>query len=51
MGSKVPVVYNPKNPKQGFVEKVVVISDIAGIVLLCVGGGFLALAGLFYILF
>ena len=44
LGSTLPVVYNPKKPKQAFVEKVVVVSDIAGIVLLSVGALFLAIA-------
>ncbi len=51
LGSSLPVLYNPKKPKQGFVEKVVTISDIAGIVLLCVGLGLMVLAGLFYLIF
>lgn len=34
LGSQLPVVYNPKNPKQAFVEKVVVCSKLVGIVLL-----------------
>ena len=45
-GSELPVVYNPEKPRQGFVEKVVVISDIVGIVFVSAGAGFMLLAGL-----
>lgn len=50
LGSSMPVVYNPKKPKQAFVEKVVVLSDIVGIVLLSVGAGFILLATLMFFL-
>lgn len=50
LGSSLPVVYNPKKPKQAFVEKVVVLSDIVGIVLLSVGAGFMLLATLIFFL-
>lgn len=51
LGSELPVVYNPEKPKQAFVEKVVSISNIAGIVLLCVGCGFMAMAAIAYLVF
>ncbi|CDE33589.1 MAG: DUF3592 domain-containing protein [Ruminococcus sp.] len=51
LGSQLPVVYNPKNPKQAFVEKVVVCSKLVGIVLLCCGGGLVLIAGIAYVLF
>lgn len=51
LGSSMTVYYDPEDPKRGFVEKVVVISDTVGVVLLCVGLGLLALAGLFYMIF
>ena len=44
-GSELPVVYNPEKPRQGFVEKVVVISDIVGIVIVSAGAGFKLYAG------
>ncbi len=50
LGSNLPVVYNPKKPKQAFVEKVVVLSDIVGIVLVSVGVGFMLLATLMFFL-
>jgi hypothetical protein len=49
-GSELPVVYNPEKPKQGFVEKVVVISDIVGFVLTGVGAGLLLLSVLIFML-
>ena len=51
LGSQLPVVYNPKNPKQAFVEKVVVCSKLVGIVLLCCGGGLVLIAGIAHVLF
>lgn len=51
IGSELPIVYNPEKPKQGFVEKVVVISDIVGIVLISVGGGLMLVAGIMFLLF
>ncbi len=51
MGSEVPVIYNPAKPKQAFVEKVVTVSNVAGIVLLSCGGGLLLLAGIAYFIF
>ena len=51
LGSDMTVFYDPDAPKRGFVEKVVVLSTVAGIVLLCVGLGMMALAGLFYLIF
>ena len=42
--------YNPKNPKQGFVEKVVTINKTVGIVLLCAGVGLIILSFISYIL-
>lgn len=50
LGSTLKVVYNPENPKQAYVEKVVVISDIVGIVLSSVGALFVVIAGLVFIL-
>ncbi len=50
LGSTLKVVYNPEKPKQAYVEKVVVISDIVGIVLSCVGALFVVIAGLVFIL-
>lgn len=47
IGSEMTVVYNPNKPKQAFVEKVVTISNIAGISLLSCGGGLIALGVLF----
>lgn len=46
IGSSMTVLYNPDKPKQAFVDKVVTISKIAGIVLLSCGGGFIALGTL-----
>lgn len=43
IGSEMVVVYNPNKPKQAFVEKVVSLSKIAGICLLCCGLGYIAL--------
>lgn len=50
LGSEMTVVYNPRKPRQAFVEKVVVISDIAGIGLLSCGCGTTAIAGIAYML-
>jgi len=49
-GSELPVVYNPEKPKQGFVEKVVVISDIVGIILAGMGAGLIFLSALILML-
>ncbi len=46
IGSKLPVVYDPKNPKCAYIDHVVTAAGTAGIVLLCVGLGLLGLAGL-----
>ena len=51
IGSEVPIVYNPTKPKQSFVEKVVTVSNVAGIVLLSCGGGLMVLAGIAYFVF
>ena len=51
LGSALPVVYNPEKPKQAFVEKVVSISNIAGIVLLSVGCGLVIMAAIAYLVF
>ena len=50
LGTELPVFYNPKNPKQGFVEKVITISKTVGIVLLCTGVGLIILSFISYIL-
>ncbi len=50
LGSEMTVVYNPRKPRQAFVEKVVVISDIAGIILLSGGCGIMVIAGIAYML-
>lgn len=50
LGSEMTVVYNPRKPRQAFVEKVVVISDIVGIGLLSCGCGMIAIAGIAYML-
>ena len=50
LGTELPVFYNPKNPKQGFVEKVVTINKTVGIVFLCTGVGLIILSLVFYIL-
>lgn len=50
LGTSLPVVYNPNKPKQAFVEKVVSISNIAGIVLLSTGAGLMLLAGIVFLL-
>ena len=50
IGTELPVFYNPKNPKQGFVEKVVTINKTVGIVLLCTGVGLIILSFISYIL-
>ena len=50
IGMEIPVVYNPRKPKQAYVEKVVTVSNIVGIVLLSVGAGVALLAGLIFIL-
>lgn len=50
LGSEMTVIYNPRKPRQAFVEKVVVVSDIAGIILLSCGGGIMAVAGIAYML-
>lgn len=49
-GTQLPVVYNPQKPKQAYVEKVVVVSDIVGIVLLSVGFALVIIAGLIFFL-
>ena len=48
--TELTVFYNPKNPKQGFVEKVVTINKTVGIVLLCTGVGLIILSFISYIL-
>lgn len=45
------VLYNPKNPKQGFVEKVVTNYKIAGIIFFCLGLGFEFLSIFSYMVF
>lgn len=50
IGMELPVVYNPKKPKQAYVEKVVVSSNIVGIVLVSVGAALMAIAGVIFIL-
>ncbi len=50
LGTEMTVVYNPRKPRQAFVEKVVVISDIVGIGLLSCGCGMIAIAGIVYML-
>lgn len=50
IGSELNVVYNPNKPKQAFVEKVVTIGNIAGIVLLSCGALFILLGILFDII-
>ncbi len=50
LGTEMTVVYNPRKPRQAFVEKVVVISDIVSIVLLSCGCGIMAVAGIAYML-
>lgn len=50
MGSELPVVYNPEKPKQAFVEKVVVKTKVAGIVLLFLGAAMAVIAGLIFVL-
>lgn len=50
IGTELPVFYNSKNPKQGFVEKVVTINKTVGTVLLCTGVGLIILPLVFYIL-
>lgn len=49
--SELTVLYNPKNPKQGFVEKVVTISRTIGMVFLFVGLLFIILSVTSYFLF
>ena len=51
LGSTLPVVYDPKNPKRAYVEHVVSTAGVAGGVLLCVGVGLLVLAALGVVLF
>ena len=51
LGSTLPVVYDPKNPKRAYVEHVVSTAGVAGVVLLCVGVGLLVLAALGVVLF
>ncbi len=51
LGSEMQVIYNPEKPEQSFAEKVVLASSTAGKVLAIVGGGLIALAGLFYLIF
>lgn len=46
IGTTLPVVYNPAKPRQAFVEKVVSIANIAGIVLLSAGGGLALIGGI-----
>ena len=43
IGSDMTVIYNPQKPSQAFVDKVVSISNIAGIVFVSCGAGFIAL--------
>ncbi len=50
LGSEMTVVYNPRKPRQAFVEKVVVISGIVGTVFLSCGCGIMAIAGIAYML-
>ena len=51
LGSRLPVLYDPAKPKRAFVEKVVTLSNIVGIVLLSVGGGLIVLACIFNFIF
>ncbi len=51
VGSEQTVLYDPAKPKRAFVDKVVTVSDVVGIVLLCVGGVLMLLAGVFYLIF
>ena len=48
--SEMPVLYNPDKPKQAYVEKIVVLSNIVGIVLASVGAGFVLLAGIVFMI-
>ena len=50
LGTEMTVIYNPQKPRQAFVEKVVVISDIIGIVLLSCGCGLMIISGIAYML-
>ena len=50
LGSELPVVYNPNKPEQAYVEKVVVKTKIAGIVLLSVGAVIALIAGLMFLI-
>lgn len=51
IGSTMPVVYNPRNPKQGFVEKPVSLGGTVGVTLLCTGVGLAVFAGAMFLLF
>ncbi len=43
-GSRLPVVYDPDNPKCAYIDHVVSKASVAGITLLCVGMGLVGLA-------
>ena len=51
IGSEMKVIYNPNKPKQAYVEKVVVHSDIVGIVFAGVGALFVLMAIISYLIF
>lgn len=51
LGSSMTVFYDPDRPDRGYAEKVVTPWSVAGVVLLCVGLGLLALAGVFWLVF
>lgn len=51
LGSSMTVFYDPERPDRGYAEKVVTLGGVAGTVLLCVGLGLLALAGVFWLVF
>ncbi len=50
IGMEIPVVYNPEKPKQAYVEKVVSVSNMVGIILVSVGAGLTVLAGLIFLI-
>lgn len=51
LGSKLPVVYDPDDPKCAYIDHVVSGTSVAGITLLCVGIGLAVLAVLGAVLF
>ncbi len=51
LNSSMNVIYNPDKPKQAFVEKVIVLSGIAGIVMLLVGGLLAIAAAILFFVF